>query len=153
MYQRIFVPFDGSDSSLRGLDEGLRLAELCSARIRVAYEIDELIGATGFESYAIYAKDVHAAMRRNGENILAAARERASQADTTIETELFESGSHDIAARIVEHAELWQADLIVIGSHGRRGAARLFMGSDAENILRLARVPVLVVREQPRVPA
>jgi len=147
MYQRIFVPFDGSGPSLQGLDQAIALAKSSSARLRVAYEIDELIGATGFESYAIYARDVLAAMRRTGEGILALARERANEAGIAAETELFESGGHNIAARIVEHAMLWQADLIVIGSHGRRGAPRFFMGSDAENIVRLAPMPVLVVRE------
>lgn len=147
MYQRIFVPFDGSEPSLRGLDDAIKLAKLSGARLRAAFEIDELVGATGFESYAIYARDVLTAMRRNGEGILAIARERASRAGIAAETELFESGGHNIAGRIVEHAVLWQADLIVIGSHGRRGPARLFLGSDAEQILRLSPVPVLVVRE------
>jgi nucleotide-binding universal stress UspA family protein len=47
---------------------------------------------------------------------------------------------------VVEQAQDWKADLIVIGTHGRRGMGRLLMGSDAEQILRMAPVPVLLVR-------
>ena len=49
---------------------------------------------------------------------------------------------------MVEHAQAWGADLIVLGTHGRRGLARVFMGSDAEQIARTAPVPVLLVRLQ-----
>jgi len=47
---------------------------------------------------------------------------------------------------VAEQASIWKADLIVIGTHGRRGAKRLLMGSDAEQIVRSAPAPVLLVR-------
>lgn len=47
---------------------------------------------------------------------------------------------------VVAEAKNWEADLIVIGTHGRRGVGRVFMGSDAEQIVRLAASPVLLVR-------
>jgi nucleotide-binding universal stress UspA family protein len=47
---------------------------------------------------------------------------------------------------VAEHARISQADLIVVGSHGRRGVGRVLLGSDAEQIIRQAPVPVLVVR-------
>ena len=49
---------------------------------------------------------------------------------------------------IAEDAETWPADLIVIGTHGRRGLARLFLGSVAEGVARVASKPVLLVREE-----
>ena len=146
MYQRILVPFDGSSPSVLGLEEAIKLAKLTGAKLRVVYEIDELIGATGFESYAIYAADVLTAMRRNGKEILDDARARVKSAGLDAETEIFESHGHQLADMVVKQAAAWRADLIVIGSHGRRGAARMFMGSDAEQILRLSPVPVLIVR-------
>jgi nucleotide-binding universal stress UspA family protein len=50
---------------------------------------------------------------------------------------------------IVKEAAQWPADLIVLGTHGRRGAGRLLLGSDAEQVLRVAPVPVLLVRHRP----
>ncbi|MCB9682361.1 MAG: universal stress protein [Alphaproteobacteria bacterium] len=52
----------------------------------------------------------------------------------------------DPAATILDLADAWTADLIVMGTHGRRGLARVLLGSVAEQVLRRARVPVLVVR-------
>ena len=51
-----------------------------------------------------------------------------------------------VQQRVIAEAEMWKADLIVIGTHGRRGVSRLVLGSSAENILRSAPVPVLLVR-------
>ena len=48
---------------------------------------------------------------------------------------------------VVEQAKEFGADLIVLGTHGRRGVSRLLVGSDAEQIVRVAPVPVLLVRE------
>ena len=47
---------------------------------------------------------------------------------------------------VANAARLWNADLIVVGTHGRRGVGRMLLGSGAEQIVRLAPVPVLVVR-------
>lgn len=55
-------------------------------------------------------------------------------------------GSHTSLLGIVKHAKLWRADIIVIGTHWRKGVSRLVMGSDAEQVLRISPVPVLVVR-------
>ncbi|MDN3922217.1 universal stress protein [Roseateles violae] len=145
-YRHILVPCDGSASSLLGLDEAVRLARQIGAKVRVVHVIDELLGATGFEPAAVYSRDVLVGLRNLGADLLEAARARAAAAGATVETRLIESGGHAIVDRIIEQARDWAADLIVIGSHGRRGAARLFMGSDAEHILRLSPVPVLIVR-------
>lgn len=149
MYNRILVPFDGSAPSLLGLEEAIKLAKQCGSLLRVIYQIDELAGATGFESGAVYARDVLPSLRRAGASILEEARGKAHRAGLEIETVLFESEGRTLAARTVEQVGIWNAELIVIGSHGRRGAARMFMGSDAEEILRLAPVPVLIVRRRP----
>jgi nucleotide-binding universal stress UspA family protein len=57
-----------------------------------------------------------------------------------------------VADEIVKQAKEWLADLIVMGTHGRRGLERLAMGSDAELVLRLSPVPVLLVRDRPEPP-
>jgi nucleotide-binding universal stress UspA family protein len=63
------------------------------------------------------------------------------------QSEVVTSQQGRICDQVVDAARNWKADLIVIGTHGRRGISRLMLGSDAEQILRLAPVPVLLVRE------
>jgi len=147
MYQRILVPFDGSPTSLLGLEEAIKLAKLTGASLRVIYQIDELADVTGFESAAIYASDVLPSLRRIGAGILDQARSRTQAAGVAAQTDMFESCGRKLDELVMEQVKAWNADLVVIGSHGRRGAARLFMGSDAEQILRTAPVPVLIVRK------
>ena len=59
----------------------------------------------------------------------------------------------DPASAIVEAAEEENADLIVLGTHGRTGLTRLLMGSVAENVVRKAKCPVLTVKHPSPVPA
>ena len=63
-----------------------------------------------------------------------------------VDTVLIENLDARVSQLVVEHARAWGADLIVLGTHGRRGLARVLMGSDAEQIARTAPVPVLLVR-------
>jgi nucleotide-binding universal stress UspA family protein len=59
---------------------------------------------------------------------------------------LYENLDKTVQQRVIAEAETWKADLIVIGTHGRRGVRRMVLGSSAEGILRGAHVPVLLVR-------
>jgi nucleotide-binding universal stress UspA family protein len=63
-----------------------------------------------------------------------------------VETELLETAGQRVADRIVEAAKRWEADLIVMGTHGRHGIQHLVLGSVAEAVIRSAPVPVLLVR-------
>ena len=146
MYQRILVPIDGSETSTRGLDEALRLAQLTHGRVRLMHAIDELKYVNGFETYAVYSNDVVPLMREAGERILQAGRERAARAGIEADARLFIPVVDRVCDVVAQQARSWKADLIVIGTHGRHGVARVLLGSDAEQILRVAPVPVLLVR-------
>ena len=63
---------------------------------------------------------------------------------------LVESRGRPVSDVILDEARKWRADLIVMGTHGRRGVNRLLLGSDAERVLRSAPVPVLLVRPEER---
>jgi nucleotide-binding universal stress UspA family protein len=145
MYQRILVPIDGSATSLRGLDEALRLAKLTGARLRLIHVVDELKYVTGFETFATYSGDLVPLMAQAGKQILQQGRERAQRVGIEAESALFTSLAGRFAELVVEQAKAWNADLIVIGTHGRHGVARALLGSDAEQVLCLAPVPVLLV--------
>ena len=69
-------------------------------------------------------------------------------AGVAVDTALDECFARKTADVILDAAKDWSADLIVIGTHGRRGPSRLFMGSDAELVVRAANVPVLLVRSE-----
>ena len=146
MYKRILVPFDGSATSTKGLDEAINLAKLTGARLRLIHMADELDFATGFETSAVYARDVIPQMKETGERILDEGATRAAAAGVEVETFLFERIATRLAELVAEQAKAWGADLVVIGTHGRRGVGRLLLGSDAEQIVRMAPVPVLLVR-------
>src|SRR5688572_17713439 len=62
------------------------------------------------------------------------------------ECKLLEALGCPAGEEIVRDAEEWPADIIVMGTHGRRGIRRIVMGSDAELVLRTSPVPVLLVR-------
>ena len=65
-----------------------------------------------------------------------------------VETELVENYAGRVSDLIIDKAREWGAQLIVLGTHGRRGVGRMLLGSDAEQILRQSPVPVLLVRAQ-----
>ncbi len=154
MYQQILVPVDGSPTSDRGLDEAIRLARLTGGRLRLMHVVDELSLALGSSGgYGVASPDMFQLLRDGGEQILAQARARVEAASLPVDTVLDDTLGGRVADLVVAQAAKWPADLIVIGTHGRRGVGRLLMGSGAEQILRLAPVPVLLVRAVEPAPA
>jgi nucleotide-binding universal stress UspA family protein len=146
MYQRILVPADGSATATKGLDEAIKLAKLTGANLRLIHLVDELSFATGFETCAAYTGEVIPLMKELGARVLEQGNARAEAGGVPVDIRLIETVAARVAEVVVEQARAMGADLIVIGTHGRRGVGRLFLGSDAEQILRLAPVPVLLVR-------
>ena len=146
MYQRILVPFDGSVTSTKGLDEAIKLAKPAGATVRLLHVVNELSFMTGFESYGVYAGNAITLLKEGGEEILASGKARVAAAGVEVDTLLVENFSMRLSDVVAEQAIAWKADLVVIGTHGRRGVQRVLLGSDAELILRTAPVPVLLVR-------
>jgi nucleotide-binding universal stress UspA family protein len=146
MYQKILVPYDGSATSRKGLDEAVKLAKLTGAKLRLLHVVDDLVYTTGLEVYAGYATDIVPLMREAGEKILAEGRARVALAGVEVDTKLSEAVALRVCDAAVDEAASWGADLLVIGTHGRRGVGRLFLGSDAEQVVRVSPVPVLLVR-------
>jgi nucleotide-binding universal stress UspA family protein len=146
MYERILVPVDGSPTSLRGLAEALAVAGKFGSTLRLLHVVDDTTLTATAGVMAGNVGDLLAMLSEGGEKVLADARRQAQAGGVAAETSLQHSYSGRISDMIVKEAVDWKADLIVIGTHGRRGAGRLFLGSDAEQVLRLAPVPVLLVR-------
>lgn len=146
MYQRILVPVDGSPTSNAGLAEAIKLAKLTGAQLRLLHVVDELPFALGAEGGSAVAAEVLALGRQAGERILQDARTQVRDAGIAVDTVLSDAIGGRISEFVAEQARLWDADLIVVGTHGRRGVGRWLLGSDAELILRTAPVAVLLVR-------
>ena len=145
-YRRILVPIDGSSTATRGLDEAIGLCRATGGSIRVLHVMDDLVFVSGFESGASYAKNVVPQLRKRSEELLEAGRKRAEAAGVAVDSLLVECFARRTSEIVCEQAIAWHADLIVVGTHGRRGMRRMMLGSDAEQIVREAPVPVLVVR-------
>ena len=143
IYQRILVPVDGSPTSNAGLDEAIRIANGTGARLRLVHVLDGLMFGLGAETYS---GDVLGMLSEAGAQILAQGKARAEAGGVAAETFITEVFGERVCDVVADQANGWKADLIVIGTHGRRGARRLVMGSDAEQIVRSAPVPVLLVR-------
>jgi nucleotide-binding universal stress UspA family protein len=146
MYQRILVPVDGSEASSLGLAEAIRLAKNQKAKLRLLHVVHDFFVAGG-PGAAVYTGQLRLDLREHGEEILKTAAGIAAQQGVEIDTKLVETPAGSVGALIVEEAEGWPADLLVLGTHGRRGIRRLVMGSDAEYVVRTTPVPVLLVRE------
>ena len=145
MYKKILVPIDGSPTSNLGLNEAIRLAKDQGAKLRLVHLVDEFFVVSDSD-VAIYADDLLEDLRQRGRKIIEKAESLARRHGLTPESVMRESFGGRAADFIVQQANQWKADLIVLGTHGRRGVKRLVMGSDAEQVVRTARVPVLMVR-------
>src|SRR5688572_17131656 len=150
MFGRILVAVDGTPTSNRGLAVAARLAREQGARLYVIHVIDELVIAPTLNGTAAGATEYIEAMldnlRTRGRKIVASAEAAASKSVSDVNADMVASVGRSVATVILQYARRVRADLIVLGTHGRRGLTRLVMGSDAENVLREATVPVLLVR-------
>ncbi len=151
MYSRILVPVDGSTPSSLGLQEAIKLAKALHASIRLIHVIDCRSLASTMSDGSEYVQILEG-QRVAGNELLYAAQARVSHEGIEVDSFLVEATAEPIGSCVVGKAREWHADLIVCGTHGRRGVERLLMGSDAEYILRHSPVPVLLVRA-PRQPA
>lgn len=146
MYERILVPVDGSATSNQGLEEAIKLARLTGAKIKLLHVVDMwAFAATPYTGMAL-SPDILAQLREGGQATLDVAKARVEADGRGADTQLFDNLAGRVCDIVVDEAKRWKADLIVIGTHGRRGVGRLVLGSDAEQIVRTAPVPVLLVR-------
>jgi nucleotide-binding universal stress UspA family protein len=146
VYQRILVPVDGSPTSDKALAAAIQMAQAFGARLRLIHIMEETAYLTGYDPFGGYAGDLIRIMRESGEKILEQGMTAAQAAGLAVDTVLFDDLGQRLGEAVANGAKLWNADLIVVGTHGRRGMGRLLMGSGAEQIIRQAPIPVLVVR-------
>jgi len=143
MFSRILIPVDGSAASDAALSEALKFAREQGATVRFVYICEPL-------QYILAEAPMNlsAEVRRQGEKIISAATAKAGKAAVSAEAALVESADRRAAEAIAGEARRWGADLIAMGTHGRRGFEHLLLGSVAEGVARRATVPVLLLRSK-----
>jgi nucleotide-binding universal stress UspA family protein len=145
MYSRILVPVDGSETSNRGLAEAIQMAKLTGGRIKLLHVLDtQSLTAHPMADFSL-TPDWWGLLKEAGESILNKGRSVVQAAGVPVETELRDGLALRVSDGVVAEAKRWAADLVVLGTHGRRGVGRLLLGSDAEQIMRSSPVPVLLV--------
>jgi nucleotide-binding universal stress UspA family protein len=144
-YRKILVAVDGSAASMKGLREAIRLAKSEKARLVLVHVVDQFYAFAPLDGMAP-GVDLLPMLKEGGQKVLARAKRAADAAKVKSTAVLREMLSGPAAGPIVREARKQGADLIVLGTHGRRGVRRLVLGSDAEQVVRSASVPVLLVR-------
>lgn len=147
MYKKILVAIDDSDTSRCALEEAKHLARTHGARLCIAHVADETLMGMHHRTFTttLNLDDARRAIADAGRRLLEEARQQAADVDT--ETLLLEASNRRVSETLVEAAKTWQADLIVVGTHGRRGFERLILGSVAEQLVRMAPASILLVRQ------
>lgn len=147
MYSRILVPVDGSAPANRALLEAIKLAKCVGGKLCLIHVVDEFVMDAAYIP-SVYYEGMIESLRGVGQAALDDAVATVRQHALEPEAVLSETFGRRVADQVVTQAKAWPADLIVMGTHGRRGIRRLLMGSDAELVLRTSPVPILLVRGQ-----
>jgi nucleotide-binding universal stress UspA family protein len=145
MFKIILVAVDGSAISNLGLEEAILLATEQRSTLYVLHVVEEFVLAQGLD-VPVYVEGLWEALRDTGKKTLAKAVAKAEQRGVKTRSILAETVGRPVADVILGEAKKCRADLIVLGTHGRRGMSRLVMGSDAEAVIREATVPILLIR-------
>jgi nucleotide-binding universal stress UspA family protein len=154
-YKRILCPYDGSPAAKQGLEEAIRLADDQQAQLRILTVIEDnsVLQESALEAGKLFTSEFHDMWNVNGKQLISQALAVAQRSAVAADAVAIRSLSSRCAESIVEEARAWNADLIVMGTHGRRGVSRLVLGSDAEFVARSSPVPVLLIRASERPPS
>ena len=145
MFKHILVPIDGSATSLAALDKAAGLARAFGAKVSAVFVIDPY-PFTGVGADFAYGQDQYLnAAKGEATAAIDAARARLQATGVVADTQVVEA--HTVWRGILEAAEMVGADLLVMGSHGRRGLEKLVLGSVTQSVLSHTKLTTLVVRE------
>lgn len=145
MFKHILVPVDGSATALQAVAKAAGLAQAFGSAVTVVYVLDPYPFTGVGADFAYGQAQYLSAATAEANKALAEASSALAASGAQVETLVAEG--HAVHEGIVRVGERVGADLIVMGSHGRRGLEKLVLGSVAQRVLQAAHVPVLVVRD------
>ena len=145
MFKHILVPIDGSETSLLGVDKAAGLAKAFGSKLTALYVIDPYPFTGVGAEFALGQSQYLSAAKAEASAAMDAAAERMRQAGVAGETSIIEA--HAVWRGILDAAEQGGVDLLVLGSHGRRGLETLVLGSVTRSVLAHSKINTLVVRQ------
>lgn len=138
-FRRILIALDDSAIAAHAVEVGIQLASALKAQVALVHVVDPAPAIQ--PDSGIPAAEWAATLKREGQAFLAATAQRTDQPPAW---QFLREGKP--ADQILAAACEWEADVIVIGTHGRSGVSRLVLGSTAESVVRHASCPVLVIK-------
>ena len=152
MYKRIMVAVDESFMTSQVMEAAIELAKATGAQVAICHAIDETILAQREVAMMLpnSVGKTEARMRLGAEGFLDRLLQTVRSAGVEAEIKLVESEQKHVSDMLIDAAGEWQADLLIVGTHGRRGIERFFVGSVAERLVRKGQTSLLLVRgEEP----
>lgn len=146
MYQHILISVDDSQTSGKALEKAIEICKASAATLEIVHAVDESIFAHIRETTLIDKGSALKAVMLEGKETLAKAVKVATDAGLSPKSQLLSSNTLHAADQVAAHVAQSGADLLIVGSHGRRGIQRMLLGSVAEKLLRKVEISVLVVR-------
>jgi nucleotide-binding universal stress UspA family protein len=148
MYKRIMVAIDDSFATSKVLDSAIESARQHGAILAICHAIDETIFAQREAAIMLSSSlgQVTRNLKESAKEFVDQAADTARKAGIEVETIIVESEQGHVAEMLADASAKWQADLLVVGTHGRRGVERFFVGSVAEKLVSKANTSLLLVR-------
>ena len=145
-YQHILVPVDGSDISFSAVRHAATIAKALNSKITtISLVTEDPFSGADFYYSSDMLKEYFEEAYANAKKALTKAQEIAAEVGVIIETQIVKG---EVSSEtIIETSDQLKTDLIVIGSHGRKGFQKFFLGSFAQDVLGKTHIPVLIVKE------
>lgn len=139
MYDDVLLPTDGSDAADAAVPHAIELADRYGARLHVLYVAD-----TTEYSTVTFEDDVVDPLEQEGQEVIDEVAEEATDQHVEAVGAVLKGGAYETILKYVDDEGV---DVVVMGTHGRRGLDRALLGSVTERVVRTSDVPVLTVRE------
>lgn len=146
MFKHILVPVDGSETSMKAVARASALARIFDSAITLLYVIDPY-PFTGVGADFAYGQAQYLTAANAEANAALDAARDALQGVGVAQVQTIVGEGHTVHEGVLETVKSTGADLVVMGSHGRRGIEKLVLGSVTQRVLGVVKVPVLVVRD------
>lgn len=142
LFKKILVPIDGSDTSDKAMRMALDMTREALGTVRFVHVMEDDLYWRTYE----FSADLRNFAHDHAKQLLQTAMDAASAMGVNAESQVLDQPGQRLGESVADEAADWGADLVVLGTHGRRGLGRVLLGSGAEQVIRLCPVPVLVVR-------
>lgn len=145
MFKHILVPVDGSSTARQAIDKAVAIAEAFKSTVTLIYVIDPYAFTGVGTDFSYGQAEYLSAATKEANEAIGAARQVFASHGLAVNGSVVEG--HSVYQAILDTADSLNADLVVMGSHGRRGLEKLVLGSVTAQVLSHAHLSVLVVRE------